>query len=396
MKKEVALPESVRVAVLWPYLGLQAQDTYRGICRRAESEDRVTLRRFDAFHLGFQRGIVQPLRDWVPHGIISRMTNAKRLRFLRRAFPGVPVVSCVLSPSDEVDACVVADGVEAMGLARDHFRSRGVRQMALFCGAHPHAAMSRLADFREVVPDGLFLTYAGGNQPAERNVVGQWLLSLPKPAGVLTLETQSSAFVLRCCRDVRLRVPEDIQLIGMEAEDVALACEPHLTSLELPGEQIGEAALDALLRMLRRETPSPPPVLRVPGVILVERRSTALVQAGAGSMTLVLKLMKTHACRGVSAAWIAREAGIGLTTLYKEFAASVGCTPASHLRRLRLEEACRLLRETPASVTAIARTCGFRAPSPFVNFFRRQTGQTPTAYRQSTPPAEKTGHQSGA
>jgi LacI family transcriptional regulator len=382
MEKEAASSESVRMAVVWPYLGLQAQKTYMGMCRRTEIEARVTLRRFDAFHLGFQRGIVHPLRAWAPHGIIARMLNVKRLQFLRRVFPGVPVVSCVLSPPDRVDTCVVADGAEAMALAREHFKTRGVRQVALFCGAQPHAVMSRLADFREVVPDGMFLTYAGGDRPSERKAVGQWLLSLPKPAGVLTLETESAPFVLQCCREVGLRVPGDIQLIGMEAEDVALACEPHLTSLELPGERIGELAVDTVLRYLRNEQPSPPPILRVSGVTLVERRSTALVQAGSAGMTLVLNLMRTHACRGVSAAWIARQAGLGLTTLYMEFKASVGGTPASHLRRLRLEEACRLLRETPASVTAISRACGFKETSPFVNFFRRQTGQTPTAYRK--------------
>jgi AraC-like DNA-binding protein len=53
------------------------------------------------------------------------------------------------------------------------------------------------------------------------------------------------------------------------------------------------------------------------------------------------------------------------------------------LRQVRLDEACRLLRETTHSLVKIALQCGFNSPSYFSQLFRRSLGMTPTEYRQS-------------
>jgi AraC-like DNA-binding protein len=54
------------------------------------------------------------------------------------------------------------------------------------------------------------------------------------------------------------------------------------------------------------------------------------------------------------------------------------------LRRRRLNEACRLLTETNATMTAIAQRCGFGSANYFAQVFRREVGQTPSDYRQAS------------
>jgi AraC-like DNA-binding protein len=52
-------------------------------------------------------------------------------------------------------------------------------------------------------------------------------------------------------------------------------------------------------------------------------------------------------------------------------------------RRLKINEACRLLKETELSVSDISAEIGFESCSSFYKAFMAQTGHTPSAYRMS-------------
>lgn len=64
------------------------------------------------------------------------------------------------------------------------------------------------------------------------------------------------------------------------------------------------------------------------------------------------------------------------------FARQMGCPPAQFLRRLRLIEATRLLRETGLPIKTIARKLGYDDLSHFYRFFATLTPVTPNAYRR--------------
>lgn len=63
------------------------------------------------------------------------------------------------------------------------------------------------------------------------------------------------------------------------------------------------------------------------------------------------------------------------------FKRQYGMTLVAYRNRLRIEEACRLLRETGKSVTEIAGSCGFMSHAAFYEAFKRHTGTSPQAYR---------------
>lgn len=52
-------------------------------------------------------------------------------------------------------------------------------------------------------------------------------------------------------------------------------------------------------------------------------------------------------------------------------------------RKLKINEACRLLKETELSVSSISEEIGFESCSSFYKAFTAQTGRTPSAYRMS-------------
>jgi len=50
--------------------------------------------------------------------------------------------------------------------------------------------------------------------------------------------------------------------------------------------------------------------------------------------------------------------------------------------KLRIDTARRMLRETHASIVAIANEVGYANPSHFAQLFRKETGLTPSDYRR--------------
>jgi DNA-binding LacI/PurR family transcriptional regulator len=398
--------EPWRIATVWLDDWGQSPHMFHALHRWVDlTAAPMVLRNFSASGPDFQRHLVPVIKHWSPHGVVVRMTDRADLQCLRSELSGVPFVATLHTAPDLVDTCVVTDIAEALSLAVDHLRKQGAHGLAFYYSGAGHAAERHLAAFRSVAPDGLTLVYPHEDQtkrfarrvqgpgheyklvyPEEKRAAGaehvrQWLQALPKPAGVVTLEIGAAGFLLEQCRRLGLRVPDDVQLIGADDTNICLGFEPHLTSVALPRARIGELAMETMLRHLCGERPSS--LIEVSGSALVARGSTGLVHIGASAVDATLKLMETEKARGATATKMARLSGVGRTTLYRQFLAATGEPPARHLRKMRIQEACRMLRESSDSITAIAQACGFSSLFSFTRSFRRETGQSPTQYRKS-------------
>jgi AraC-like DNA-binding protein len=86
---------------------------------------------------------------------------------------------------------------------------------------------------------------------------------------------------------------------------------------------------------------------------------------------------------------IARSLGISSSHLRARFRASCGVSLGRHLRRLRMEKACGLLKLSPNRVSEIAEQCGFNSIFSFSRAFRTAYGLSPMAYRRGGHPVRK-------
>lgn len=80
---------------------------------------------------------------------------------------------------------------------------------------------------------------------------------------------------------------------------------------------------------------------------------------------------------------LAREMGLGLSTLRRKFKAATGLSLHEAHMQNRLESARRLLGETNLPLKAIAAQLGYRDVYFFSNQFKQLAGVTPAAYRKS-------------
>lgn len=78
---------------------------------------------------------------------------------------------------------------------------------------------------------------------------------------------------------------------------------------------------------------------------------------------------------------LAREVGVSRTGLFAKLKAVAGITPNAYIKRIRLNEAARLIAEEGAKVSEACYRVGFESRSHFTRYFQEQFGMKPSDYR---------------
>jgi AraC family transcriptional regulator len=78
---------------------------------------------------------------------------------------------------------------------------------------------------------------------------------------------------------------------------------------------------------------------------------------------------------------VAAEVGVSLSTLFRDFRSTYGCTPGEYLRRTRVDLAAERLK-TNRTLAEIAAECGFCDQSHFSRCFRSEMGISPSQFRR--------------
>ncbi len=95
-----------------------------------------------------------------------------------------------------------------------------------------------------------------------------------------------------------------------------------------------------------------------------------------------VRYLDSNYCRPIDLALLADVAHVSKSHLVHCFDAKLGTSPMRYLLRVRIEAAKRLLSGGHAQVKEVARQVGFTDPLYFSRAFARQTGTSPTEFRQ--------------
>ncbi len=127
------------------------------------------------------------------------------------------------------------------------------------------------------------------------------------------------------------------------------------------------------------------------GILSAEETVAALRGALDGADTLArptslvvkraIGYIQHHSACALSRQQIAEAVGVSKNYLTQIFHQELGISPWEYLSRYRIKQARELLRDTNASITAIAAQVGFEDASYFGRVFRKQVGCSPQAYR---------------
>ncbi len=107
------------------------------------------------------------------------------------------------------------------------------------------------------------------------------------------------------------------------------------------------------------------------------------------ALSVIRTVMIRYSDRELTLEGIAEENYISASYLSRIFRRVTGEGFGDYLRRVRLEQACRLLRETELPNEQIVYACGLRDVPTFYRQFKSHMGVTPSTYRQGEAPVEE-------
>ena len=113
------------------------------------------------------------------------------------------------------------------------------------------------------------------------------------------------------------------------------------------------------------------------------RPSGQVTQLNQARVQAVVAHMQANLTRPITQAALQRVARLSSSRLQALFREVTGYPPLDYLRRLRVEEARRLLADPRLSVKEIAARMGFRDTSHFSKVFRRVDGLSPAHFRDA-------------
>ena len=167
---------------------------------------------------------------------------------------------------------VRVDNVAAGRIATEHLLRLGRNRLSFVGGpADLTTSIDRAAGFQEAMRaagralDFTYVTEADFTPDGARRAVLALLDRLEAegkefPDGVVAANDQMAIGVLQALRARGIPVPENEAVVGIGDIPTATYVETTLTTVALPTREMGEAAMDVLLRLMRGEKPPEEPV----------------------------------------------------------------------------------------------------------------------------------------
>jgi DNA-binding LacI/PurR family transcriptional regulator len=191
---------------------------------------------------------------------------------LKEAAASVPVVVVGERDVEGVDI-VVGDDELGAGLAVDHLVEQGHRRIAHIEGARSTTARCRRAGYEaamasyglsgEVIVESGDFTEDGGYRAARA------LLSRERrPTAIFAPNDLVATGALSAADELRLRVPEDVSIIGYDNTHLAAIRHISLTSVDQPRRDMGRVAAELLRARIEDPGRAPSQTLVVPHLVV--------------------------------------------------------------------------------------------------------------------------------
>jgi AraC family transcriptional regulator len=260
-------------------------------------------------------------------------------------------------------------------------------------GAIAHWKHGALHDVVEPMTDHVIMTYPTGVQRLERRNGKSVAIGTARSGVVTIIPAGSSArwdipgavdviqlylphkTLERVAREADAPVPDDLVERTGHAD-------PITSALLMSASEVleGNAVLDALFRQRLTDLLATRLLAEHTGV------PTALEPITGGlsprALRRAIERLRSDIDADVSLAALASDAGLSRFHFCRAFKESTGLSPHAWLRQQRLEQATNMLRDTDASIAAVAVQLGYASQTAFTAAFKKLTGETPSDWRR--------------
>ena len=214
--------------------------------------------------------------------------------------------------------------------------------------------------------------------------LAEWMKDIPTPVGIFTSADAMSEQVLEAATILKLKVPEDLMIIGTDNDE--FFCEnirPMLSSVSQDFVSAGERAVEIVETLLN--DPSAAPIHETfKAVRIVSRASTRRSKKHDHAATEALDMIRERAISGITAAEALSCFSCSRRLAEKRFRAAAGRSVMDEIHAVQIERAKELAVNPLTKLTAIPQMCGHRSSPYFQRLFKRLVGCTMNEYREQT------------
>jgi len=291
-----------------------------------------------------------------------------------------PKIPTILTSADQI-------GV----LAAEHLLERGFKHFA-YCGfetlawsVHRHSSFMEHIQKAGFPADHFFCSVKHISSPSEkqRKRLSDWLISLPKPTGIMACNDDMGRSILEACKSAQIPVPEQIAVVGVD--DDPLICEltdPPLSSVALHSEKAGYEAAELLDRLMQGEKMKGQIIPHAPSHV-VSRQSTDTLAVEDPDVARALVFIRSHFKESLSVEDVSSEVAVSSRNLYTKFMAALGHSVHKEIQKVRIGHICTLLAETDLSIQQITMDMEFTGIEHIARYFYKEKGMTLREFRKN-------------
>jgi LacI family transcriptional regulator len=335
---------------------------------------------------------VLDLRGWRGDGIIAALNTPSEAACVRHLSAPVVNISGTLlkTPVPRVSL----DNGKVGELAAEHLRERGFEHFAYLGLRDVMYSTVRQRAFEEslsaagATSSSLLLppTYrAKGLQwrDQQRKLV-KWLNTLPKPVGLFAVTDYRARQVVDACRQLGLRVPQQVAVMGVDNEEViCVHVQPQLTSVARDNQQEGYHAAAILDQMIRGRKLDATEEM-IPPLSVISRESTETVAFKDNRLCEAIEYLNSHIEDPIGVQELASHVGVSRRWMEYAFRDALRESPYQYIRNRRLKLAQHLLETEPATkIYQVAQRTGFTSAKQLSMSFSQEFGLSPREYQRT-------------
>lgn len=213
-----------------------------------------------------------------------------------------------------------------------------------------------------------------------RMSMDEWIVSLPKPAAIMTAEDCEAINIIEACRHNKIKVPDQVAVLGVDNDMFYCnATRPQISSIHPNHVEMGRRAAAELDRLMQNLPPRKD--IFIPPIGLVERESTRTIPPSGHLIKEALSYINSHYQDGITVKSVAQHVRTSEALLRLRFRTIHGKSVRDVILDTRLKSAKAMLKSSEKSISRIAEECGFASTCRMSHFFVERTGLSPREWR---------------
>ena len=303
----------------------------------------------------------------------------------------LPTVDLSIVCKDLKMTHLTGDNLSMGRAAARHFIDRGFQHFIWFSEKNHTAAQLRQKGFQSELRNNGFDcqplviadSFAAGWP--DWNSLCRWVLDhvgcQSGPCAVYAYNDIQAADFLSACIAGGVRVPDELAVLGTDNHPlICPTAAVPLSSINHDLEELGRRAAEELDHIMNG-APMEHKIVEVPHRGITIRQSSDVFAINDPHVVKALRFIHVNFALNIGVSDVVQSVDVARRPLERRFQKYLQRSILGQLNQVRLENVCRMLRETSSSIAEIASASGFTTPEYLHRVFLKQTGTTPRRYR---------------